>query len=524
MVASGARTSTSAPAVIDIPFASTRALLQHHWDRGLRWHEDEDGEVVFTHVSTQQPGQPNRNGDIITPEAYRDAMQRFVDHNNRSPELNSVFVNGQTLADIRAWIPAQGSVVHLHGSDWMITGVDPEAGTINIVEAPADRIRGMSSNSVVIDDEVDIDPEVMAQVIDGFGPPNRARDAFQQAPELFDTSIVRRPTDDNALINEALFEQLAREPSPYEFPPAGIDADRAYRVATTPQVPQHHRMRASFSYWMRHLTHAQTAHSQAWTSRHTVGAINEFTRQRIREDGFYRRILPPLAISNDELDRSVPTDRPVRVVDLEEDARARREDQQNFAAISIPFATLPENLYIRGPRYSPFEEQQRRREGRIVTPRFRREDIGEMEFWDLDTPLEERLLPGYRTRIKIEIVVTQCGWLMRWPGTTQTMHGIGPDPFASRYADDDIDDDDLPEVSLITTPAELEAAVGTPPTAEDSQFVAAVEAALAGRPEEADDRHSFRDRSRDHGDCERGANAAPEREPPDLRGPSERGT
>lgn len=34
-------------------------------------------------------------------------------------------------------------------------------------------------------------------------------------------------------------------------------------------------------------------------------AVNEFTRARMREDGFLRRVLPPLEMNNDELDRSV---------------------------------------------------------------------------------------------------------------------------------------------------------------------------------------------------------------------------
>ena len=38
-----------------------------------------------------------------------------------------------------------------------------------------------------------------------------------------------------------------------------------------------------------------------------IDAINDFTRIKIREEGFYRRIMPPISISNDELDRAVPT-------------------------------------------------------------------------------------------------------------------------------------------------------------------------------------------------------------------------
>jgi len=98
-----------------------------------------------------------------------------------------------------------------------------------------------------------------------------------------------------------------------------------------------------------------------------IDAVNDFTRTKMREDGFYRRILPPLQISNDELDRQVDTDKPVKVVDKEPDSPA---------AISIPFATLGFNVYIRGPRYRVMFD-------RIVTPRFVK-DVDELRTWVMD--------------------------------------------------------------------------------------------------------------------------------------------
>lgn len=98
-----------------------------------------------------------------------------------------------------------------------------------------------------------------------------------------------------------------------------------------------------------------------------IDAVNDFTRTKMREDGFYRRIIPPLQISNDELDRQVDTDKPVKVVDKEVDSPA---------AISIPFANLPINVYIRGPRYRVLFD-------RIVTPRFTK-DVDELRTWVMD--------------------------------------------------------------------------------------------------------------------------------------------
>jgi hypothetical protein len=101
--------------------------------------------------------------------------------------------------------------------------------------------------------------------------------------------------------------------------------------------------------------------------KQAVDAVNDFTRTKMREDGFYRRILPPLPIGNDQLDRQSWTDKPVKIVDKEPDSPA---------AMSIPFATLPQNLYIRGPRYVVMFD-------RIVTPRFTK-DVDELRTWIMD--------------------------------------------------------------------------------------------------------------------------------------------
>lgn len=101
--------------------------------------------------------------------------------------------------------------------------------------------------------------------------------------------------------------------------------------------------------------------------KQAVDAVNDFTRTKMREDGFYRRIMPPIPITNDELDRQVDSDKPVKVVDKEPDSPA---------AISIPFATLPQNLYIRGPRYRVMFD-------RIATPRFTK-DVDELRTWIMD--------------------------------------------------------------------------------------------------------------------------------------------
>ena len=101
--------------------------------------------------------------------------------------------------------------------------------------------------------------------------------------------------------------------------------------------------------------------------KNAIDAINDFTRIRVREDGFQRRILPPLQISNDELDRQVWTDKPVKIIDKEPNSPA---------AISVPYGTLPTNFYIRGPRYQVTFD-------RLVTPRFTK-DVEELRTYVMD--------------------------------------------------------------------------------------------------------------------------------------------
>jgi len=96
-------------------------------------------------------------------------------------------------------------------------------------------------------------------------------------------------------------------------------------------------------------------------------AVNDFIRTKMREDGFLRRIIPPVQITNDELDRQVDTDKPVKIVDKE---------PESPAAVTVPFATLPRGKYIRGPRFRVMFS-------RIQTPKFIK-DIDELRTWDMD--------------------------------------------------------------------------------------------------------------------------------------------
>lgn len=69
-------------------------------------------------------------------------------------------------------------------------------------------------------------------------------------------------------------------------------------------------------------------------------AMSAFVRQKIREDGFTRKILPPVPISAAELDRQV-TEEPTVIAEKEPDS----------VAASMPFLARPEIRYWNTPRY-----------------------------------------------------------------------------------------------------------------------------------------------------------------------------
>jgi hypothetical protein len=95
--------------------------------------------------------------------------------------------------------------------------------------------------------------------------------------------------------------------------------------------------------------------------------VQNFTRTRMREDGFYPKIIPPLPVTNDQLTRRVDTDKPYMVIDKEPD---------NPPAISLPFAGMPVNHYIKGKRYAVTF-------GRQETPRFTK-DVDELRTYTMD--------------------------------------------------------------------------------------------------------------------------------------------
>lgn len=76
--------------------------------------------------------------------------------------------------------------------------------------------------------------------------------------------------------------------------------------------------------------------------KHAQNGVNDYLRLRAREDGYTRRIQPPIPVTPADLDRQVDTVKPVIVKDMEPDTPP---------AYSVPFGNTPLNHYIDAPRY-----------------------------------------------------------------------------------------------------------------------------------------------------------------------------
>lgn len=96
-------------------------------------------------------------------------------------------------------------------------------------------------------------------------------------------------------------------------------------------------------------------------------AVDSYIRMRMREDGFTPKILPPIPLSNADLDRQVDTDKPTIVIDKEPNSPA---------AVSVPYGSQPFAKYIRAPRFRVMFD-------RVLTPKFMK-DVAELRTYDMD--------------------------------------------------------------------------------------------------------------------------------------------
>lgn len=70
--------------------------------------------------------------------------------------------------------------------------------------------------------------------------------------------------------------------------------------------------------------------------------VTSYLRMKIREDGFARKLCPPVTVTPADFDRQVDTPKPVIIKDKEPNSPG---------AYSVPFGTTPMAHYIKAPRY-----------------------------------------------------------------------------------------------------------------------------------------------------------------------------
>lgn len=94
--------------------------------------------------------------------------------------------------------------------------------------------------------------------------------------------------------------------------------------------------------------------------------LNDFTRLRVREESYLDQILPPETITNDQLDRDT-SEGNFRIEEMEPDSPG---------AISVPLASTPMTLYIRGRKYKiQFDRMKTRRS---------QKDVSSLRTWRMD--------------------------------------------------------------------------------------------------------------------------------------------
>jgi hypothetical protein len=154
--------------------------------------------------------------------------------------------------------------------------------------------------------------------------------------------------------------------------------------------------------------------SDPFLSKEASNGVNDYLRVRAREDGFARRIQPPIPVTPADLDRQVDTVKPVIVKDVEPDTPA---------AYSVPFGAVPMNHYIGAPRYRVMFD-------RIMSHRYTA-DVANLLTYDMDirqifNDLMLKDILGEEDRKYMAVVNTIAGTLNdATPGTNPRLADIG---------------------------------------------------------------------------------------------------
>lgn len=105
----------------------------------------------------------------------------------------------------------------------------------------------------------------------------------------------------------------------------------------------------------------------AYLRKEATENVKNFLRIRAREDAAFRKIIPPIGVTRDDLDKQRSTAKPCIIKDKE---------PNSHSAVSVPFGTAPVNETMDAPRYMITFH-------RILTRRYRA-DVMDLLTYDLD--------------------------------------------------------------------------------------------------------------------------------------------
>lgn len=138
--------------------------------------------------------------------------------------------------------------------------------------------------------------------------------------------------------------------------------------------------------------------------------LTDYVRVRNRERGFLPQIIPPIQVTNADLDRQVDTDKPVMIVEYE---------PESPPATSVPFVSTPLTRYIKGKRFRVMFQ-------RILTPKFTK-DVDELRTYkniDIRQVLSDNSLKDMQKEIDGKFIATTEFLLGGVAGATNPDTGI----------------------------------------------------------------------------------------------------
>jgi len=152
----------------------------------------------------------------------------------------------------------------------------------------------------------------------------------------------------------------------------------------------------------------QISSSEEGQVKEASAAGTNMIRRRIREEGFTRRIIPPVPVTNDDLDRVLTHDKPVIIEDMEPSSKGAK---------SISFGDTADTEFYYGNKFACVFNP-------ITTPEFTK-DINELRTYrmDLRQVITDNSLKDVQTQEDatfLSMIDTICG-----PASTGSVPGVG---------------------------------------------------------------------------------------------------